>query len=322
MKLFVDSISDTTIEVFTIGYTEKGESQVILLIDKTSKKPYLSFVIDCYTSKETNKTLDILIEYGVDVLDYFIWTHTDEDHSMGIDKIIKEVCTKDTKFYLPELVHGNEKDFIDYNKDVRGYFDLINSFNKGGNYSVSSISAGVGGHQTILTKSIIDKNTGISFTLEVLGIAPISPIIRRRWEKGEAKKKNDLSIATLFKVGEISLLFSGDIENQTINQISEFYFEALSYIKTPHHTSRSSTQIIDKVEKVNDDHKVTSSVSTTYKSNNLPDLDLIEDYKRISDRFSCTGCGEKGFGYVQTTFFIVNKKFDEELFGDAKYHYD
>ena len=319
-KVFVDDINKITLEVFTIGYTEKGESQVVLLYDNVNSNCILSFVIDCYSANEANLTIEILNQYNITHLDYFIWTHTDEDHSIGINNIIDTFCDKKTQFYLPEGVAGNENDFINYNQEVKECFDKINALNQGGNYNVHTLTSVVGGHTQVLKMFFVDSFTSKEFVLEILGIAPISALIRRRWDAGEVKNKNDLSIATIFKVGEIGLLFSGDIENQTINQIPDFYFEGLSYIKTPHHTSKSSTKLLDKIENVFNDEKISSAVSTTYKTHNLPDTDLIQQYKKYVTTFSSTGDGNTGYGYVKTVFEIINKEFTEELFGDAIIH--
>ncbi|PKL80295.1 MAG: hypothetical protein CVV25_04650 [Ignavibacteriae bacterium HGW-Ignavibacteriae-4] len=320
MNIFVDDIKKITLEVYTIGYTEKGESQVVLLYDNVNSKCILSFVIDCYSANNANLTHDILIQKNITNLNYFIWTHTDEDHSMGINYIIDTFCNKETQFYLPEGVAGNENDFIDYNLEVKECFDKINAFNQGGNYNVHTLTCCVEGHTQILRKIIVESKTSTKFVFEIIGIAPISALVRRKWADGNVKKKNDLSIATIFKVGELSLLFSGDIENQTIHRIPDFYFEGLSYIKTPHHTSKSSTKLIDKIEKIYDNKIIPCAVSTTFKKHKLPDIDLIERYKKYVDTFSSTGDGQTGYGYIKTVFEIINQKYSEELFGDAIIH--
>ena len=320
MKIFVDDINDLNLEVTTIGYTEKGESQVVVLFDKNKKQTLLSFVIDCYSNGNSNITIDVLKQYGIKHLDYFIWTHTDDDHSIGIGDIIDNFCTNQTNFFLPEGVTGNEKDFINYNNEIKETFEKINSFNAAGNYNVHSLTSVIGGHMQVLKKYFVDSRTSKEIIFEVLAVAPLSALIRRRWDAGEVKKKNDLSIATIFKVGELALLFSGDIENQTINQIPDFYFEGLSYIKTPHHTSKSSTRLINKIENVFSDIKIPSAVTTTYRLHNLPNTDLISEYKKYVEVFSSTGEGENGYGCVKTIFEIVKKEMYEELIGDAILH--
>ncbi len=316
-KEFVDDLESLVLDVYTIGYSDKGESQIILLKDNSTNKILLSFVIDCYSKSDKHVTSEILKLNDVIDLNYFIWTHPDEDHSIGISEIINSFCTKNTNFILPEGVAGNENDFIDYNEEVKETFNLINSHNQNRSYYVNTATVIKGQHQQIFEKIYIDKNTPRELSFKVLALAPISAIVRRRWETGEVKKKNDLSIATLFIVGGNKLLFGGDIENQSIRLIPNFYFEDLTYIKTPHHTSKSSNVLIDIIDSNNNGAKVPIANTTTYKDNNLPDPDLIQDYLKHVDIFSSTGSGSNGYGYIKTSFNIHKNEINIELNGDA-----
>lgn len=315
-SIFVD-INNLTLEVFVVGYPDKGESQIIFIKNKIINNVVFSCVIDCYKYKGVNKTIDILDQNGIELLDMFIWTHTDEDHSIGISDIVRRFCTNKTKFILPELVHGNEKDFVNYNKEIEESFKLINAFNTGSNYNVCTATVVPNGHSSIHKLIFIDLQTNCEIIFEILALAPCSPIIRRRWESGEVRQKNDLSIATIFKIGEINLLFSGDIENQTISLIADYHFENLSYIKTAHHTSTTSTNLISKIED-NCSNSIASAVSTIYKTHNLPHADVVEKYKKIVDKFYSTGLGDDTNGYTKTVFHIVSNSIIEEcLFGNA-----
>lgn len=320
MNYIVNDLNDLVLDVYTVGYSRKGESQIVILLEKTTSRVILSFVIDCFSCNEKHITLDILQSYNIKRLDYFIWTHTDEDHSIGIIELINSYCNEQTQFILPEGVSGNERDFLHYNEEVTNTFNLINAHNRGQNYNVNTATVTLGGHQQILKRIFIDKNTAHELVFEVLVIAPISPIVRRRWEQGHLKKKNDVSIATKFNVGELSLLFSGDIENQSISQIPSYLFDNLSFIKTPHHTSTSSDELLNKIERVNEENKILSATSTVFTAHRLPNKLLINEYLKYVNTFSSTGSGEHGFGYIKTSFSILTKKIEESLFGDAIYH--
>jgi beta-lactamase superfamily II metal-dependent hydrolase len=313
--LFLD-VNTLRLEVFVIGYPDKGESQIIIISD-ISHNILFSCVIDCYEHAAINKTVEILESKGVQDLTLFIWTHTDEDHSFGIDNLIKKFCKKTTRFLLPELITGNEKDFVEYNEYVKACFDSINAFNVGGNYCVSSATVIPGGHSQVFFTKFIDKKTGSQLNFEILAIAPLSALIRRRWDSGIVKKKNDLSIATIFKVGNLNLLFSSDIENQTISQIADYHFQNLAFLKTPHHTSKTSTKLIDKIL-ANYTAKIPTAVTTIYKVHNLPDGELVDEYKKITEKFYSTGIGDQSSGVTHTTFDIVNNIIiDEMIFGNA-----
>ena len=321
MNYYIENINEITLHVFTIGYSEKGESQIIILYDNIRNQCLFSFVIDCYSTNSFHKTKDILDCYKILNIDYFIWTHTDEDHSVGIDKLIDDYCSIKTNFYLPEGIDGTESDVFGYSDDIKNCLEKINSLNKSRNYNVHTLTLPTGGNLEILRAVIKEEKTTKQFNFQVYCIAPFSAIIRRRkLAKEEGKKHtnaNDFSIATVFKVGELSLLFSGDIENQTINLIPDYHFEGLSYVKTPHHTSNTSTKLLDKIEKNFDGIKIPTAVTTTYKVFNLPKSELIEEYRKFVTTFNSTGRGATGYGYVKTVFNVIKKEYTEELIGDA-----
>ena len=119
MNYYIENINEITLHVFTIGYSEKGESQIIILYDNIRNQCLFSFVIDCYSTNSFHKTKDILDCYKILNIDYFIWTHTDEDHSVGIDKLIDDYCSIKTNFYLPEGIDGTESDVFGYSDDIK-----------------------------------------------------------------------------------------------------------------------------------------------------------------------------------------------------------
>jgi beta-lactamase superfamily II metal-dependent hydrolase len=312
----VDDVRNLLLEVYTIGYPEQGESQVILIKEKSSGIVYFSCVIDCF-SNQVNKTIDILKDSEVKALNYFIWTHTDEDHSIGIDDIIDGFCLQDTVFIIPEGIYGNERELVNYNSRIKSTFEKIHLHNNGIRYNVNTATVIKGQHSRIFYKKYIDKVMN-EIVFEIIAIAPVSALYRRRYKSGEIKKKNDLSIATLFKINDLSLLFSGDMEDQTIRLIPDSYFDHLSYIKTPHHTSSSSTELITKIDSNFQSEKIPTAVSTVYKRHNLPDMSVVEEYKKYVNLFYSTGIGNELFGYVKTVFDVVNKEIlSERCFGNA-----
>lgn len=313
-NLFI-KLDELNIEIFVIGYPDKGESQVLIL--KDNQNVYFSCVIDCYRHNSINKTIDILKSNNISNLDMFIWTHTDEDHSLDIENLVNTYCSKKTNFILPELLHGNENDFIEYSAEIKRSFDLINSLNTHQDYNVSSVSTVPNGHSLIMKKTFIDTETSSKLIFEIIAVAPCSAILRRRYASGSIKKKNDLSIATIFKIGDLNLFLSGDIEDQSISQIADFHFEDLNYIKTPHHSSPTSTKLIDKVIE-NSQKSVLKSVSTIYKQHNLPHPDVVNRYKMISNSFISTGIGVGDSGIDYTCFNVISGNIiDEENFGNC-----
>lgn len=73
-------------EVYLIGYNSQGES--ILFFLRTDEGVIYSGVVDCYTYKSINKTIDLLKKENIEKIDFLCWTHPHDDHSLGIDKLL------------------------------------------------------------------------------------------------------------------------------------------------------------------------------------------------------------------------------------------
>ena len=69
-------------EVYLIGYNSQGES--ILFFLRTDEGVIYSGVVDCYTYKSINKTIDLLKKENIEKIDFLCWTHPHDDHSLGI----------------------------------------------------------------------------------------------------------------------------------------------------------------------------------------------------------------------------------------------
>ena len=72
-----------------------------------------SILIDCYEVNNVNRFEKLLDEYNLhkNKLTYFIWTHPDEDHSVGIPGIIKKYVDKKSLIFIP---CGLNRDCLNY----------------------------------------------------------------------------------------------------------------------------------------------------------------------------------------------------------------
>jgi beta-lactamase superfamily II metal-dependent hydrolase len=295
---FVKDCNNLRLLVYLIGYPDKGESQVVLVIDNSDGSVLMSGVIDCYAYQNVNRTIDVLTAHNVKTLDFFCWTHTDDDHSVGTSDIIDKFCSKHTQFFLPEGIYGETDDFTSYSAHIQTAIDKINAFNQRQNYNVSTITVAEKStmHLDGIERTFTDAGRQ-SLVFRILALAPNSAIIRRRMKAG-LHVKNDTSIALKIHFGNFSGFLGGDIENQTISQIMPHHFARLSYIKTPHHTSTSSDLLLDKIDEVfvaGDDLPI--ACSTVYITNGLPDVALVTRYKGYAKQFATTGDASKGHLY-------------------------
>ena len=316
-KIFLDS-DNLRLIVYVIGYPQMGESQVILLKDIISGNIYYSAVVDCYKLQDINKTIDILNENNIRSLNLLCWTHPDDDHSYGIDEIFKNFCNYKTKILLPEGIYGDPNDFVDYKPKYLDFFEDLKKNNSKAAYNVHSatvIEGEVQGVETIYFQRGINE---IKFRIST--IAPISAIVRRRIQAG-LSTKNDISISLLFSLGELSLFLTGDIENQTINLIAREFLPEITFLKTPHHTSKSSDALLSVFERQYDfEYKIPFTCTTAFRKHKLPDDELIEGYRMFSNTFYTThdDLSVEKFGYINFEFNPFDNTAKEKLSGSAR----
>ena len=315
---FVNNLSDLHILVYLVGYPEMGESIIVIMKDMATGVIHHSCAIDCYKTT-LNKTQQILSSHGITSLDFLCWTHTDKDHSIGLEDIIKSNCTDKTCFVLPEGLTGSDDDFVKYDADTLACFNLINPFNVNSNYRVFSASASSDGYN-FLQGWEFEDNAGQQFNYNIFALSPNSSLLRRR-VSGGIKKKNDLSIALIFKIGELSLFMTSDIENQTLRLINKDLIADVDYLKTPHHTSTSSDYLLEIFEEINtSSRKIPFTCSTVFKQHDLPDTSLMNNYKKYTDKFFCTGYDQNKAddGVIKVEYNIATKLSKHEIFGNAE----
>jgi hypothetical protein len=303
------------LDTYLIGYKNAGES--IIFIIYTDNNISYTGVIDCYEYNNLNKTIDILNKKNIKNLDFICWTHPDEDHSIGIDNLVKLYANEKTKVFLPGHINGEE---YEYNLRIKNTFNMFNEnimSRKRKKYTVRDVC-----DNTRLEYKKFDGGVKGIYEFKILSIAPNSTLLRKNDFKSSFVK-NDYSVAVILSLGEFNLLFSGDIENQTISKFEEYYLpEYIDYIKVPHHTSDRSDKILKYLDSEN---KCEVACSTVFRKTHLPKKTMIETYKNFAREFYCTGklnCKDKcDYGIINIKFDIIKKDMRTYLEGNSERFY-
>ena len=111
MNIPISSRDNLIVKVYIIGYSLRGESILILFLDKGDNlKVLYSIVIDSFKYKGEHKTLDIMDDYNLKVLklNMLIWSHPDFDHTLGLKEIIQNYCDENTQVVLPYGMTGDD----------------------------------------------------------------------------------------------------------------------------------------------------------------------------------------------------------------------
>lgn len=291
-SIHIEDCSKIEIHIHVIGYFPKGESILVILWDGNDSTVLKSILIDSYQIDGNNKFEALLKHYSIDSskLDYFIWTHPDLDHSLGIPEIIKNYTNKETRYLVPV---GLTSKVLKSMKSA--LFRSWLSIKKRPRYSVSPISTSIrySSAPNICQYYEDGINDDVKFSLEI--VAPLSEVSFNETEKKKTPYKNDISIAFNIVLGNLRFFFGGDITNTTIRKISEEIFRNTVFVKIPHHGSDTSDELPNKYS--NNEHDDTLderypiiAVSTIFEDHptHLPKNDVLDLYKDLASHILLT----------------------------------
>lgn len=306
-----------------------GESVVIVIIADDIVK--FCGIIDCYEKRSINKVVNILDSNKITKIDFICLTHPDIDHCIGWTKLLNKVDSRTKIIYPINLLVFTDKYKAKVRKEVlklAEFFRYRCDSSKKPNLQACSD-----------TKSIISdtyfKNlkTGISYALNINTYSPITPIIERYnankalGEELSNFHKNDFSIMMTIGVGDFKLLLGGDTENDSIRQITKnlnleskkFFSDIIDYVKIPHHSSTYSNEIESLLCDV---EEISNSVTTVFRTSKLPNPEIVNFYKKKSNKVYCTGnidqtLNKEEYGVVEFDIDIINSTIKENFEANA-----
>lgn len=311
----ITSSGTLRVKIFIIGYKNQGESIVILFIDTGEKgcPVKYSIVIDCFKYNKRNITDEILRHYSVSTVSMLCWTHPDLDHSVDIDTLIKKYCKESTQILLPEHFYNESSDIITINnKTLRGAADKVFNLNRLKKRTVANISATDRGYNEIKSLKFagVDKDVFVS----VNAVTPISSILANYVKKGKHNvNKNELSISFIINIDEYYLYFGGDTMNGHIDAINPAYLEQCRFVKIPHHSSDTSTNLVHYLSQ-----DIDTACTTIFSKHHLPREHVLQEYCNKGKVFSTGGQNNKKYNYG-----VVEYEYDfskEEVYMNIKLH--
>lgn len=299
--LYLDSTTEAfIIDVYTLGYEKQGESIYISL--KTNNEQFFyDILIDSYKTYK-NRTIELLDSIKKNnYINCICLSHYHDDHIMGFGEIIDKYSKRDTDILIPDV--DCQESLSNEATSIRNKIACLRKNGKRNYGSIHKISDPM----IILNNSIYIENR--KFDFEVLALSPLSNVtIRNVGKNAKDIEQNDYTISLIIKLGEVKLLFTGDIMNNTLSLIKNI--EDMNYIKIPHHGSMDSNKLLDIIN-IN---KNTVCVTTNYKPSNLPNESLLNKYvDRTDDVYITRDNSQDDYGIVHTRYKI-NLENNELLF--------
>lgn len=272
--LEVSSFDNVSIEIYTIGFPTEGES--ILSIIKDEDDILISFLIDSYKIGNVVPALEIAEQIKLDHLDYFFWTHPDEDHSVGIEDTLERLDSKhQAKIFLPEGLNLN----LPLSQSARLAIEYINThYNSRREYSKLVPVSAHGFWENLRTWSINfkEQNSEREMPCRFTMLAPHSSVVERQ-DFSSSPKFNDFSLVLSVFWNSFRFVYTGDIPNRGISLLNEDNLKNVLYLKIPHHGSTNSDKMISCMSFSRTGEE--RAVSTTNKANNIPDNDVLQLYR-------------------------------------------
>lgn len=277
VQFYSNDFKNLFIDINLIGYHEQGESIVVFIKDIANQEVIFSCVVDCYEVDKSNATEKLLIENNIKEIDLFCWTHPHEDHSKGIDKLFKYFGKK-TKVIIPSNLKMDSA-----TNEIKKLYERVTMINKNGK-TTNGVLMLTTDTKTLYSTTYID-NRKENIDVDITAFTPISRRIINQIGNKEIDY-NEFSIMLLLQIADIKILLASDIQKGTIEsfKIDNANIQNVNYIKIPHHCSKTSENLLDIVEY---DGESTILATTVFRKYDLPDLKLLEKYKK---QFNCILC--------------------------------
>lgn len=135
----------------------------------------------------------------------------------------------------------------------------------------------------------VDRNVFAS----VNAVTPISSILSSYVKEGKHNvNKNELSISFIINIDEYYLYFGGDAMNNHIDAINPAFIEHCRFVKIPHHSSDTSTNLINYLPQ-----EIDTACTTIFSTHNLPKEFVLRKYCSMGKVFSTGGHNNKKYNY-------------------------
>lgn len=310
-EYWVTDFNQLHLYIFTIGYNGEGES--ILAVIKEGERCLYTFLVDCYKGVDDyNHASEILHKEGIPNIDAIIWTHPDEDHSVGFKEFIDEFDTKhQAEVFIPLMSSRNEGLCEESRRNLEYIENYYNSGKKR-----NLISLIVNNKADVYDQlSFKERQSSRIMNCRFKFYLPNGSMVQRRLDK-EIDKWNNLSILFSLECNGYTYLFGGDITEQSLQFVPFDQFSNVCFVKIPHHGSAELKSFSQRIRKGCMNGKVLATV-TEFSGKNLPKKDVLDQYMGFCKGIYCTGQGAHLYGCVETNFNLSNLNAQRQLTGNA-----
>ena len=308
-KKLIRDFHEIFLDIYLIGYQTEGESIVCCLKTDDEISPFLfTSVIDCYRNEKFNYTVQLLEKLNISKLDLLCWTHPDEDHTLGIDELIQKYVDNNTVVSIPISLLEHKENFNKISQQCCN--TILSRLKQRKNANKIQLQYTSNGME-VYSAEYLSKSQDKSYSLKIKALAPAAALIGNFLNR-KTIENNIFSIALYLQFGMLNVLFTGDVENNTIRALQNTWDlpNNFHYIKIPHHGSQSSSKFIDLLESQKKPTFTGSTAcSTVFSKVGLPDKKILKRYDSIVRDVICTSdfIGESDAAIIYVRFDIDRK---------------
>lgn len=299
----VSDCSRIVLKIKVLGYKNQGESIIFELVDSSDDAIIYIGCVDSYELSHENKTLQYLNSLHNRKLDFFCWSHPDNDHSQGLLDIYRQACDGNTLICIPATLDEklNKKlDLSDANRKIYDEFDKHNNSYPG---KLLGISTNKG---DIIEEILIKDSVGHEVEFRLWGVAPNGGIIRNWRTSSNDRVKNILSVCLVIQLGAYRFILGGDVPNESIEFIYRPHLKDPVWLKLPHHGSDTGIYMADCITY---DSRNLYACTTIFKPKNLPHDKVLDLYmNRGCSRIDSTHTGNHSYGVVDYCFNLFDTR--------------
>lgn len=301
----IDDIEKAYLRIKVLGYPNKGESIMISL--RYDEVELYNIITDCYEIYGSHSWANLLS--GNTRIDAFIWTHPDEDHSLGVQTLLDKFDPDGrARIFVPTSL---TKDLLERNNKqdaVSTYLYLKNKYNKGRRRQWNEVSLSeYESPRFFISKTIFETKTNVPLDFKLGFMAPIGSIVNRRIdiEKMSSGQMNDMSLFFIVQINSVNYIFGGDLAKQTIQFLDEEHLNNCRFIKIPHHGSKDSIRLVDRIQPLQSSEL--HSVTTVFGDSNPFDV-VLDKYAEKNYSVYSTGRGKEPYGLVEFDYNIKKQE--------------
>lgn len=318
----LDKAEEVHISIYHIGYVSEGESSLFILHTSTGNVLY-SLIIDSY-EENNNETDRILSEWNLEGrVNLIIWTHPHDDHSVGMDKLIKKYSNKSTKICTANVFNNDYQQYSKKCQDIILYLHSLNKNKQATNRrKIDSLC-----HFPGRIDKVEFNGKNVIQEMEILCVAPFS-YLGGMQGLNKTTNINQMGIACIIKVllnnNHVNFMFAGDMDHATIELLnSEADAEDIpriyNYIKIPHHGSADSANMIEFLNSPEGKRSEYASTSI-FTRKKLPVINVLQNYKKVIEEVACTSDIENnkyGTGIIHLEYNLNDLTVKKEYEGTA-----